>query len=638
MLTSMRKSAGGWLAKILLFLLVVSFAVWGINDVFTGYRGDAVIAVGDTEISGEELQLEIQAEVQALSRQIGRPLTMQETRALGIDQQVLGRLVTQAVLDEAARQYGVGVTEDAIREAIVSDPRFNIGTVFDRGSFEQYLFATRQTEAQFVAQQHDFLSRQIVGEALGGGGSVPATIVDALAEQATARRSATFFSIGADSVAPVATPDDATLAAWFDRQQGVFRAPEYREVGLIVLTVDVLADEIELTEDDMRAHYDAFIDRYSEPERRQVRQIVFSTPDDAAQARERLVAGNATFEDIAGEQGLSVIDTDLGLVTRGDLVDPAIAAAAFSLDVEQVSTPVDGRFGPALVTVTEIEEGHSASFEEARDEIRRELALFRAEELLLDIHDAIEDSRAAGSTLREAAQEQQLPYQVIAAMDATGLTPSAAPAADFDGYDRVVTDVFDSDVGLENNPVQLPDTQFAWFEVLNVTPDRDRTLDEVREEAVARYVADELAARLDARAAELANEIRAGNPIIAVASAVGAPISNSGPVTRNDESDILSPAAIAAMFSDAQGSAGWAQSSAPERRIIYVTHEMAPDPQALAEAREMEDAGLEFALANDMLTAYVTGLQEEFEIVINEPLLEEILTYGAPRSGGHAGM
>ena len=103
MLDALRRGAGTWVAKLFMVLLVASFAVWGIADIFRGYRGDTLVTIGKTEISGEQFRYELQTDMQQYGRQLGRPLTLPEARALGIDGQVLGRLISQASLDEKAR-------------------------------------------------------------------------------------------------------------------------------------------------------------------------------------------------------------------------------------------------------------------------------------------------------------------------------------------------------------------------------------------------------------------------------------------------------------------------------------------------------------------------------------------------------
>lgn len=114
MMDALRRGAGTWVAKIFLMLLVLSFAVWGIADIFTGYRGDALVTIGKTEVSGERYRYELQTEMQNFGRTIGRPLTLQEARAFGIDAQVLGRLITEASLDEKARIMGLNVSDAGI--------------------------------------------------------------------------------------------------------------------------------------------------------------------------------------------------------------------------------------------------------------------------------------------------------------------------------------------------------------------------------------------------------------------------------------------------------------------------------------------------------------------------------------------
>ena len=203
-------------------------------------------------------------EMQRLSQQIGRPLTVQEAQAFGIHAQVLGQMVTEALLDEQARLAGIAVSDEAVRASILEDPTFqSAGGRFDRGFFEQYLRFNGMTEPLFVERQRQFLARQIVGESIGGGGRVPETLRDVLAEHRTDVRQARYFRIELDTLPALELPSEEDLRAYFDANTARFDAPEYRKVGVIALTPETVSGEIEITTDDARAYYDSRIDRYS---------------------------------------------------------------------------------------------------------------------------------------------------------------------------------------------------------------------------------------------------------------------------------------------------------------------------------------------------------------------------------------
>ena len=156
---------------------------------------------------------------------------------------------------------------------------------------------------------------------------------------------------------------------------------------------------------------------------------MFPKPEEADAARERLVKG-LSFADLVKERGLKPSDTDLGMVTKADIIDPAIADAAFALKPGEVSAPVKGKFGTALLEVGKIEPGTQKTYEEVAPEIKRGLAEAKAKTQIGDLRDKIEDERAAGSTLEETAKKFGLTARTIDAVDRSGLAPDGKPVAD----------------------------------------------------------------------------------------------------------------------------------------------------------------------------------------------------------------
>src|SRR5262249_4335824 len=124
MMESLRRGATSWVAKGLLSLLVFSFALWGVADVFRGYGMSSLARVGKTKISADEFQEALQIEINNLSNRIGRRLTMEQARSFGIDTRVLSRLVGMAALDSKTRELGLAVPEKAVTEAIRNDAAF----------------------------------------------------------------------------------------------------------------------------------------------------------------------------------------------------------------------------------------------------------------------------------------------------------------------------------------------------------------------------------------------------------------------------------------------------------------------------------------------------------------------------------
>src|SRR5690606_18847763 len=178
------------------------------------------------------------------------------------------------------------------------------------------------------------------------------------------------------------------------------------------------------------------------------------------------------------------------------VADPAIAEAAFALEAGAVSDVVAGAFGPILVRVTAIEPAVVRPFEEVAQEIRRAMANDEANRILTDVHDAYEDARAAGESMAEAASRQRLKVVTIEAVDRSGKTPEGTILTDLPESNTLLREAFDTEVNVENPAISIGSMGFLYYEVEGVTPARERTLDEVRDQVVADWTSREADTRL----------------------------------------------------------------------------------------------------------------------------------------------
>ena len=198
-----------------------------------------------------------------------------------------------------------------------------------------------------------------------------------------------------------------------------------------------------------------------------------------------------SFDDLAKERGLNLADVDLGLIAKSAIIDPAIADAAFSLPSGEVSQPVQGRFGVALVKVGKIEPGVTPTYESVAAQVKKELATERARAKVNEIQNKMEDERCGGASVVEASQKLGLTAVTIDAVDRSGRTPDGQPVANIPRGLDVVSQAFNSDVGVDNEPIQF-DGGYVWYDVLGITPSRERPLDEVRSQVEAKWREDQI--------------------------------------------------------------------------------------------------------------------------------------------------
>ncbi|HEX2256806.1 MAG TPA: peptidylprolyl isomerase, partial [Afifellaceae bacterium] len=330
MLDRLRQGAKGWTAKLLLGLLVLSFAVWGISGEFFGYGAGRLAEVGDTEVSTVEFDRALRNRMQAVGQQMNRGLSMEQARLMGLPQQVLGELVANAALEDQARDYNVGISEDKLAEAIAADPSFHtFGGQFDRMRFQTLLRNAGMNEAGYIRNLRQEMVRQQLATAVAGGLAAPKPLVEALYRYQNESRTISYVVVDTSAIDPVGEPDEAELTRYFEANQTRFRAPEYRRLGYIAIDRESLADPASVSDEAVRQAYEAREGEFARPERRRVEQIRF--PDEAAAEEAlRLLESGTEFMEIAESRGLSQADIDLGLKTRAEIVDARVAEAAFA--------------------------------------------------------------------------------------------------------------------------------------------------------------------------------------------------------------------------------------------------------------------------------------------------------------------
>lgn len=623
MLDSLRQSASSWVVKLLIALLVLSFAVWGVADIFSGYGGTQVASVGDTEISTERYRNSLQREIQRLSQQTGNYLTLDQARSFGLDRQVLSQLVSEASLDEEARRRGMGMPDSIVAESIRTDPAFRApGGQFDSSYFQQVLRANGLTEEAFVQDQRQRLMRQAIVSAVGGSPQAPETLARAVHRYRMEQRTARYVTVSEEMVEAPDAPDEEELRSYYEENVSEFTAPEYRRIALLQLEPQDVAGSIEISDEMARESFESRSDQFSTPERRTIQQIPFPTLDDAEAARAEIAAGQ-TFEEAAAERGIAGNDLTLGTLTREQIVDPAITEAAFDLAQGEVSDPVEGTFSNVLLRVTEIEQGTSRSYEEVAEEVKRQLALDRAHDEILDLYDLIEDDRAAGMTFEEIGERRDLPVRVIEAVDAQGRNPEGEPIEDLPDSDDFLQEAFASEAGLENEPLQIGSAGYLWYNVLDVTESRQLTFEEAREDVEAAWRADTLSGLISERASEIAERVRGGETLTAVAEDLGLEIASAGPLQRNGRSELFGQTAVGTLFNTPESDVAVAPAAQEPARVVFrVTDIVVPEYQEGENAPYLED--IASGISNDVLTQYLTQLQSRLGVSVNQQALQQV--------------
>lgn len=626
MLEQLRRGAQTWVAKVLFGILVASFGIWGIADVFRGWGRGAIATVGGTKIPAEEFQRAFQNELDRFSREAGKRVTAEQGRALGLDRRVMSQLVGGAAVESHAHDLGLGVSDKSIVDAIQADPDFRgPDGKFSKSYFDSVLRQVGMSERGFLnLRRKDEVRGQLIGTFVKGL-VVPRPLIDIVHGYNEEKRVLEWLTIDADKKITVTEPDDAKLKELYEAGKVQYMTPEYRKYELLSLTIDDLKKQVAVPDEEITKTYDTTKDTYDTPEQRRIQQIAFKDKSAADAAKKALDDGSKSFGDIAKDAGAKDTDVDLGLIAKKKLIDPKIAAAAFALEKDKFSDVIEGRFATVILRVTQIEAGTLRTLADVKDQVRDKIAAEKAKDELQKKVDDVVDSRNAGKTLKDIAETMKLSFREVAASDRKGQGPDGKPAIETPDFQKIAAQVFAPDVGSEDQIIDLTGGGHAWVNLLATDAPKQKTFDEVKAEVKAKFMDAERIRLVTELAVKLADRVNAGEPMTALEDASGGKVEQTGAITRATSPQGLTEGAVGQAFALAKGRAGHVPTSDRGSATIFRVVEITPATEPTAEQREKLVKGLEDDLANQALTEYTESLKKRLNASINEAELRAAL-------------
>lgn len=488
----------------LLAMLVLGLGGFGITN-FSG--GASVIGkVGDREITASKYARALQSELQALSAQFGSNVTLSQAQSLGVDRQVLGRLVGQAALDNEAARIGLSVGDETVAAEVTETPSFQ-GTsgTFDREAYRFALNRANMTESEFEADLRADLARQLLNGAVAGGFVAPQTAVDTFYAYIAERRGFTMLRLTeADLSAPLADPSEDELKAFYEANIAQFTAPEAKRITYAALLPEDLAASQPVSEETLRRLYDERISEFVQPEKRLVERLVYPSEAEAEAAKARLDAGES-FETLVAERGLALEDIDLGDVSREDL--GVAGDAIFALSEPGVIGPVDSDFGPALFRMNAILAAEEISFEDARADLALEIQTDAARRSIADRVEAIDDLLAGGATIEDLAKEQGMTQGTI------DFVASAESPEGISAYPKFREAAAAAQAGDFPEAVILDDGGVVALRLDEIVPPSPIPFDTARDDVAEAWRQDAFAKALSARAIEIKAAVEGGQAL-----------------------------------------------------------------------------------------------------------------------------
>jgi len=527
MLQFIRDRATGWLAWAIVILIAIPFALWGIHQYMTPTSSVAVASVNGSELGLRDFQRAYQRQIEQFRALLGA--SIDELPEERLREQTLNMLVEDEVVIQTALSQGLRIGDSQLAVAIQSQSLFR-----DENSFSSERYELWLRNQGYSAQGFELdLRRSMLSEQMANGIAASAFVTEtdlaAVARLERQVRSFSMLTLPAARFADEPVSEEA-VEEYYRANMADFVTPEQVKVSYLEVSRDEIAQDIRVSEDELRSLYEQRKDNYRTAETREASHILvrlgLDAPEEevaAARAKieelRRRIEEGESFEDLAREHsedpGSAKQGGSLGSFGRG-VMDPAFEDAAFSLEVGEVSEPVRSSFGLHLIKVTGVQPAEVRGFDEVREALSEQYRREEAEQIFFEQVEQLANlTFEHPASLEVAAEVLGLPIQ-----ESAWISPRAETNTGIGTSPEVIEAAFDPEVieaGNNSEPIELETTRVVVLRVKEHRPATQQALEEVREEIRERLAREAARARATTEGEKALARLRGGEDPLAVA-------------------------------------------------------------------------------------------------------------------------
>lgn len=580
MLAAFRVFAKSWVAAVLIGLLIVAFAVFGITDVFGRNVSGSVIVAGSRKVSPAEFRREFDQVRKRAEQQMGQPVSAELAAQNGLDRQVLQGLATRESFAELLHRIGIRPSDKLVADQIAKIPAFfdPVSGRFEKKQYQQRLAENELTPEKFEGMLRDEMAQQHVVAGLTNALLVPRAYSALAAIYALESRDVSYLTIDPNSVAKPAAPTDAQLTAFMKENAAQLTLPEFRVLTLVRFSPQLVGASLPVDEAELKKRYDFKKDTLSTPETRSLVQI----PAKDAAAAQAISARIQHGEDpaaVAKSLGVDAITYDGKPQTA--IADHKLAAAAFKLQPGQVSA-VQGDLGLAVVKIEGVTPGKTVTFEEARPALEAELRKDAAAEKVYALTQAYDDAHQKGANLTEAAQKAGVAATTIGPVTKDGRDQQGQPVGGLN--QKLMDTAYGLPAGGESEVVEAGNGEYFAVRVEKVIPPAMPPLASIRPQLAQAWTMREVGKAMQAKAEALAARVRKGESLESVAASAGAPLTHVPGVDRRSgqQNPLMAPEILNNVFGGKPGEVFTARGKGFSMVVGKVDADHVGDPAKLA--------------------------------------------------------
>ncbi|MEQ1543671.1 SurA N-terminal domain-containing protein [Methyloglobulus sp.] len=532
MLTTIREKAQGAFAWIILIVICVPFALWGIQNYVDTGKEAAVASVGDKDFYQRDVNKAYEQYAQNF-----QGMTVDERL---LKSQALDKLIKDEVLLQYAHAEGLVATDSSTRAFIETLPYFQTDGKFDDKRYKSLLTSQKMSSAEFVNKIKSALIMEQFQHSIVDSSFATQYAIDNFFKIQNQQRDVDYVTVAMEKV--TVQPSDQEITAYYQQHQADYKIPEQVSVEYVELSLEEIAKKIPITDDKLRTFYEEQKEQYSTPERRKISHILYAvnakTDDKTALAKAikaqqdlkskdfSVLAGEASDDKLTAKKG-----GDLGLFVVGSM-EKSFEEAASTLKADEVSKPVKSSFGYHLIKVTELVPGVVKSFDAVKDEVTKGYQKAKAENAFYE----------AGEKLTEMSYENPDSLQTVSEALSLSVKKSGLFAKDkgesIASEQKIRDAAFSEEVLQGNNsaPIELGADRLVVLRLLERKPAAVRELNSVKQDVVTAISNDKASQQAIEKANKIKLRVQAGESIQKVAADLKLAVKESTGLTRTKNS------------------------------------------------------------------------------------------------------
>ena len=611
MLDLLRRNASGPFGLTLIILLVLAFSVWGIGDIFRNYDVGTLARIGDREVDSQEFLFRYNREINRISNELERFVSNEEARDSGIDIQILTNLLVEKTLNSSADKMKLRPSDKSLTERLKNTNSFrNAFNQFDKNVFNQVLRQNGITEDLFFSMERDSIAQAQIYRALFENLNISKEFSNLIHRFQNEDRNVEYIVLNTNTENIDSYEiNNQELLNYYNNNKDNYKSESKRDFTLLTLLKSEISSLIEVQEDIIKEIYENNVSDYETPEKRTYYVIPFNSSEEVNSALNNFKE-NTDINNIIVSRGLSVEDVLQSSISLEEGLNDAISNKAFEVDKNILAGPVQGPFGPTLIYVTKIESSLKKTFLEVKEKIEQDYKSEETQDKIYEIYNVIEDQRAAGLTFEEIALENNLKLSQYSSVNDNGSNFSNSDI-DLALRNLIIETIFDSDIGLEMDPLEDQNGNVVFIRVDNIDEETILNFDNVQNEVRSDIINQRQKKDLEDISFQYLNDINNNiNNLEQIADNLNVAILKRDNLSRYSFDEVFSRSAIEEIFKTNVNKAFKANVGIGDSIIIGMVTKISIEEQKEADIEALNQRN-EDNLKNELLIILSEELQKE---------------------------